>query len=111
MNQETTSSDGGSTGDPGRARPVEENLKERSTWLRLFFMLVMLILCGVASTVTGAVVLLQFFWKLFTGETNKQLEQLGQSLASYIYEIVRYLTFNTEQRPFPFDAEWPAGPP
>jgi hypothetical protein len=111
MNEETTPSDGGSTNDKGRPRPVEQNIKERSTWLRLFFMLVVVILSGVSSMVTGAVVLLQFFWVLFTGETNKKLEQLGQSLATYMYEIVRYLTFNTEQRPFPFDAEWPAGPP
>lgn len=111
MNQETPSADNGSTGGPGEGRPVAENLKERSTWLRLFFMFVVALLCGVSGTVAGAVVVLQFFWVLFTGETNKQLEQLGQSLATYMYQVVRYLTFNTEQRPFPFDTEWPAGPP
>ena len=110
MNQETTPTDDGSMEDKGGTRPVEENIKERSTWLRLFFMLVVFILSGVASMVTGAVVLLQFFWVLFSGETNKQLEGLGQSLATYLYQIVRYLTFNTEERPFPF-AEWPAGKP
>jgi len=48
---------------------------------------------------------------LFTAETNKALEQLGQSLATYTYQIVRYLTYNTEERPFPFDLDWPDGPP
>jgi len=54
---------------------------------------------------------LQSFWVLFTGETNKLLEKFGQSLAAYTYQIIRYLTFNTEERPFPFDLDWPSGPP
>jgi hypothetical protein len=61
--------------------------------------------------VVSAVVLLQFSWVLLSGETNKSLENFGQSLATYTYQIVRYLTFNTEQRPFPFDLDWPVGPP
>jgi len=90
---------------------VKENLKKRSTWLRLFFMLVIILLYSVSRVVVGMVVLLQFFWVLFTSETNKSLESLGQSLATYTYQIVRYLTFNTEERPFPFDLDWPDGPP
>jgi len=91
--------------------PVKNNLKARATWLRLFFMLVVILLYWVARLVVGMVVLLQFFWVLFTGEANRSLEGLGQSLATYTYQIIRYLTFNTEERPFPFDADWPDGPP
>ena len=90
---------------------VKENLKTRSTWLRLFFMFVVVLLYSVSRVVVSVVVLLQFFWVLFTGETNKPLEKFGQSLATYTYQIIRYLTFNTEERPFPFDLDWPAGPP
>ena len=91
--------------------PVKNNLRRQSTWLRLFFMLVVILLYWVARLVVGMVVLLQFFWVLFTGETNKSLERLGQSLATYTYQIIRYLTYNTEARPFPFDLDWPIGPP
>ena len=48
---------------------------------------------------------------LFTGETNKLLEKFGQSLATDTYQIICYLTFNTEEWPFPFDLDWPAGLP
>lgn len=91
--------------------PFKQHVKARSTWLRLFFMLVVVVLYGVSRVVIGAVVVLQFFWLLFTGGTNVRLQQLGQALATYTYQIILYLTFNTEQRPFPFDADWPAGPP
>lgn len=93
------------------SKSFQDNLKSRSTWLRLFFMIVVAILYGVSRMVVGAVVVLQYFWLLFTGGTNQRLAQLGQSLATYTYHIIRYLTFNTEERPFPFDVDWPTGPP
>lgn len=86
---------------------VEDHVKSKATWLRLFFILVFFALYFVSRIVVFAVVVVQFFWLLFTGTINEQLRSLGQSLASYTYEIVRFLTFNTDVRPFPFDAPWP----
>jgi Flp pilus assembly protein TadB len=109
--QEETRPDQQSDDEQAQSADVGENVKSRSTWLRLFFMFVVALLYGVSRVVVGVVVFLQFFWVLFTGETNKQLEQLGQSLATYTYQVILYLTFNTEERPFPFDAAWPTQPP
>lgn len=94
-----------------RSSDFETNVKQRSTWLRLFFMIVFFALYAVSRLVIAAVVALQFFWVLFTGETKEPLRELGQSLATYTYQIIRYLTFNTEEKPFPFDADWPPGSP
>lgn len=87
----------------------EENLKSRTTWLRLLFMCIFGLLISLAGMVGTVIVVLGFFWVLFTGEINRQLQQTGQSLAGYIYEIVRYLTFNSDAKPFPFGGEWPSG--
>ena len=111
MSDETPSSDSDSIAGQQQSKAVKENLKRGSTWLRLFFMFVVVILYTVSRVVVSVVVLLQFFWVLLTGETNKPLENFGQSLATYTYQIIRYLTYNTEERPFPFDLDWPAGPP
>jgi hypothetical protein len=92
-------------------RPIEEHLKSRSTWLRLFFMIVVSVFYAVARIVTTVVVIVQFCHVLLTGEANAPLRDFGRSLATYTYQIVAYLTFNSEQRPFPFDLEWPHGPP
>ena len=91
------------------ARPIEENLKSRATWTRLLFMVISCILVSLASFVGSFVVVFGFLWLLFTGEVNRSLQQVGQSLAAYIYEIVRYLTFNTDDKPFPLGGEWPSG--
>lgn len=91
-------------------RTIMNHLKSKSIWLRLFFMIVMVLLYSISRVVISAVVALQFFWVLFTGETNKRLGRFGQALATYTYQIILYLTFNTEERPFPFDSDWPTGP-
>jgi len=94
-------------GDDG----LVENVQSGSTWMRLFFMIVVVFLYSISRIVVGAVVVVQFFWVLFTGNTNANLLDLGQSLATYTYQIIGYLTFTTEVRPFPIDADWPSGPP
>ena len=93
-----------------RGAAIEENLKSRSTWLRLVFMFVFYVLGSVATLVASVVVVLGFLWVLFTGSTNEQLKRTGQGIATYIAQIIEYLTYNSDVRPFPFDAEWPAPP-
>ncbi len=88
--------------------PIEENIKSRSTWLRLLFMFAYYVIGTVATAVLTLVVILGFLWVLFTGEKNGQLQQAGQAIAAYLYEIIRYLTFNTEDKPFPFGNDWPS---
>lgn len=95
-------------GDGNDGSPIEENIRSRTTWLRLVFIVVFYALAGVASFVASAVIVLGFLWVLFTGEPNVQLQRVGQSIASYIYQIIRYLTFNSDEKPYPFDADWPS---
>jgi len=111
MNSDQQSPEPSSTEHKTGEEELKQHVKARSTWLRLFFMLVVTFLYGVSRIVVGAVVVIQFFWVLFTGKTNHNLDSLGQSLATYTYQAIYYLTFNTEERPFPFDAPWPSGPP
>jgi hypothetical protein len=96
-------------GDEESGKPVEENLKSRATWTRLLFMVISYVLVSLAGLVGIFVVILGFLMVLFTGKVNPELREVGQSLASYIYENVRYLTFNTDDRPFPFGNKWPSG--
>ncbi len=92
----------------GNGIPIEENIKSRSTWLRLLFMVVFYALAMLTGAVLSVVAVLSFFWVLFTGERNEQLQQAGQAGGTYLHAIVRYLTFNTEDKPFPFGDEFPA---
>ena len=86
----------------------EEYWKSKSTWLRLVFMAVFYVLGSLAGFVASVFIVLGFLWVLCTGETNKLLQQLGKSVAAYVSEIICYLTYNSDTKPFPFDAEWPS---
>ncbi|MDH3420169.1 MAG: DUF4389 domain-containing protein [Gammaproteobacteria bacterium] len=96
--------------DEPRDARLEENIKSRSTWLRLLFMILFIALWSISRILVLAVVVVQFFWVLLTGDTNQRLLALGGSLATYSYQIISYLTYNTEEQPFPF-TDWPQGPP
>jgi hypothetical protein len=56
--------------------------------------------------IVGIVALLQFLFVLFSGEQNRRLTEFGSGLSVYIYRIITYWTFNTEEKPFPF-SPWP----
>ena len=94
--------------DEKSGKPIEENIKSRATWTRLLFMVISSILVWLASLVGMVVVVLGFLMVLFTGQVNRELRDVGQSIATYIYENVRFLTFNTDDKPFPFGGKWPS---
>jgi hypothetical protein len=68
------------------------------------------IIYGIAEIVVAAVVLFQLLSVLFNGSTNERLLNLGQNLSTYVYQILLFLTFNSDERPYPF-GDWPDGPP
>ena len=45
---------------------------------------------------------------LLAGKPNDRLVSFGRSLGRYLQQIVEFLTFATEEMPFPFN-DWPAG--
>ncbi len=108
MSDDNPPADHVSDSDDSERSPIEKNIRSRGTWLRLVFIVVFYALAGVASAVASIVIVLGFLWVLFTGETNGQLQRAGQSIASYIYQIIRYVTFNSDEKPYPFDADWPS---
>lgn len=87
---------------------VDDNSSDKATWQRLLFMLIMCLLFCVGVTVGWIVVILQFFWVLLTGETKQEFSTIGRQLGEYGKEIALYMTFNTDERPFPFDRDWPS---
>lgn len=89
---------------------LKERLKAKAVWMRGLYIILFAVILGVTKVVLWAVVVLQFLLTLLTGESNTQLRTFGMSLAAYIYQIVVYITLNSEERPFPF-GPWPESTP
>ncbi|MEM7253791.1 MAG: DUF4389 domain-containing protein [Pseudomonadota bacterium] len=90
---------------PGRSAPY----RNMGHWRRVLFTLIGLFLYAVSRFVVIALTVFQLLWTLVVGYPNERLIPWGRSLARYSCELVEYLTFVTETRPFPFDRSWPSG--
>jgi len=89
---------------------TEDVLDEYPIWQRGIYMLLFLFCLWLAKFVAFAVIVLQFLMVVFTKSRNSKLLAFGQSLSTYQYQLMLYLTFNSEGYPYPMN-DWPAGPP
>ncbi|HEY5602954.1 MAG TPA: DUF4389 domain-containing protein [Gammaproteobacteria bacterium] len=85
---------------------IKQHLKARDTWLRGMYILIFAVIFSISEVVLGAVVFFQFLTTLFTGVKNERLLVFGNNLSTFVYEVLKYLTYNSDDKPFPFD-EWP----
>jgi hypothetical protein len=81
---------------------------KRNIWMRGLFMLLMAFAFHVCITVLCVVTVIQFVMMLLNDTPNTRLVSFGRSMGNYLRQIVNFLTFATEEIPFPF-SEWPAG--
>lgn len=89
---------------------VKRNVTARTTWVRLLFMALFGVVFWLLHCVLAVVVGLQFLIVLATGSPNKRLLTFGHELGIYYHDIVVFLTFKTDAKPFPF-SDWRTEPP
>ncbi len=85
---------------------TKTHVSERSTWLRLLYMVLFAVIFGVAELVLTLIVVVQFLFKLLRGEEIRRLSEFGADLGDYFRAIVLFLSYRTENMPYPF-GEWP----
>jgi hypothetical protein len=79
-----------------------KNLKKPSAWFRVLFMAGFVIALYVTGVILLVLMLAQIVFSLLAGESNINLRRLGAGLANYVSQILTFLTYNSEQKPFPF---------
>jgi len=84
---------------------INDNLKKIGSWKRLFFMAVFAVIIGMVRILLWAVIFLQVASALLTGSPNQNILTFGSKLSAYLYHILLFLTYNSEQLPFPF-SDW-----
>ena len=89
---------------------IVNNLKSESRWLRLFFMILYATLGYLAILVAVFTACFQTFLGFITGGPNSQLKEFSAGLNQFIFQSVQFLTYNSEEKPFPF-SDWPSAPP
>ena len=92
-------------GGGDRGVPVRRDTS--GIWKRALFMLVIMVCLGIAHSVLYTAAVVQFVWMLITGERNGLIAQFGRSLGLWLAESARFLTGDTEDKPFPWKP-WPS---
>ncbi len=88
---------------------LKSNLLSSKHWIRVVYMVFFAVCVQVSRIVMWAVIGFQFLFMLLSGKDNPKLRAFGQSLTDYIYQSLKFLTYNSEEKPFPF-ADWPSAP-
>ncbi|MCP5243918.1 MAG: DUF4389 domain-containing protein [Burkholderiales bacterium] len=87
---------------------TEKSIQKNEILVRGLFMLFFIVIYSISKFLIIGVMLFQFITILLTEKPNEQILKFSNGLGTYIYQIIQFLSFNSEQRPFPF-SKWPDG--
>jgi len=82
---------------------IVDNVSEPSFWFRILFMLAF----AIASyfIILPLIIVLsvaQMLFTLVTGQVNANLRYFSATLALYVPQVIEYLTYLSEEKPYPF---------
>ena len=86
---------------------LKEHITAKTTWIRGLYILLFAIFYSIAEILVIAVVLFQFLSTLLTGNNNLQLLRFGRQLSDFVRQLLMFITYNSEEKPFPF-GPWPS---
>lgn len=94
---------------PEQLDDLVENVRELSGWVRVLFVIFFIV---VLHLIIGPLIVLlalaQGLFLVFTTKPNENLAGFGALLVAYVSQILNFVTFNSESRPFPF-SDFPGG--
>lgn len=87
---------------------IRQRLQKKEIWQRGLFMILFMCIYGFSNLLIISIFFFQYATLILTGQTNVLLLGFSQNLGTYIHQIIIFLSFNSDQCPFPFSA-WPKG--
>ncbi|MBF0279328.1 MAG: DUF4389 domain-containing protein [SAR324 cluster bacterium] len=83
-----------------------EELSLQWIGIRLLYTLLFMFIFAISKTIVQLTLVFQFIYLFFVRRPNEQARIFSNSISTYAYKVLRYVTLNDEQRPFPF-SDWP----
>ncbi len=85
---------------------IKINILNPDTWIRGIFMILFGFLSFISRFILIVISVLQFILVACTGSLNENLKKLGETISTWSYQAFLFLTYNTDEKPFPF-SDWP----
>lgn len=70
--------------------------------IRGIFVLVFLVVARIVGFLVGLTAVFQFFYVLIVRKPNENALQFGRDLSRYTVDIIAFLSYNTDTKPWPF---------
>ncbi|MEK6855151.1 MAG: DUF4389 domain-containing protein [Nanoarchaeota archaeon] len=77
-------------------------VERKEAWFRILVLIVTGIILSAWKIVIFIISILNWLITLFSGKRNKDLAEFSEYWNTETYKFLRYLTFVSNQRPFPF---------
>ena len=82
---------------------IVDNFKQVSAWIRVLFMFAFaIVLYLVIAPVILVLMIVQALFVIITGDSNSNLRFLGAALSKYIFQVLQFVSYNSNTKPFPF---------
>ena len=82
---------------------LKEKLLVKEKWIRGILMLFFFLVKYITSTLISITAIFQFIANLVFEKPNERVLSFSKHLNAYLLQIVNFLTFNSEFKPFPFN--------
>ena len=76
--------------------------ERKEGWFRILALIISGIVLGVWAYLIWVLGIINFFITIVSGKRNKGLAEFCEQWNTEYYRMIRYLTFVTNERPFPF---------
>ena len=83
---------------------LTENIKEPSIWVNFFLKIIYLVFLNFIVPFLGFITLLQLLFSIGSKKPNENLVSFSKKISSYIYQIINFITYSSDQRPWPFNS-------
>ena len=84
--------------NPGDLTPSRKEIL-----IRLLYTLLYLLIFEIIKLIVQVAVVSQYIFLFITLDYNRPVRNFSNKLATYTYDVIRYLTLNKNLRPFPFN--------
>ena len=87
---------------PNKVNGIIDRIKNSNSWLRILLMFGYLVVLYVIALLAVVIMVGQTIFVLASGAPNSNLVIFGEALAEYIKQIIDFLFYKSNTKPFPF---------
>lgn len=88
---------------PDELNQIVDNLRKPAVWIRIVFMVAFaVVLYLIIAPGILVVIMAQILFVFIAGSPNSNLRDFSIALVEYIFQILKFLIYATDNKPFPF---------